>query len=220
MTISILMVLFTSAVLVITGLKKQPGIGIIAVLVVIALSIWLPGKGLSYIGLDAPDSWWLVAILGLVFGVIIQLFSISLLEPFSERITGEAHDHSIVENVKGSLPALIQWLLIVWIAVALLEEVVYRGFMMTETARIVGTGTLGVIINVLFTSTVFGLSHGYQNRAGIISTGVIGAVLALIFVSSSYNLWLAIFTHGFVDTVAIVLIYFDWDKHIRGVFLR
>ncbi len=220
MTVSILIVLLASALLVITGLIKQPGIGVIGTLVVIVLAIWLRGDGLAYLGLSAPDNWMLTVLLGLGLGIIIQLFSISLLEPLSERITGEPHDHSIVENVKGNWKALVQWLLVVWIFVALLEEVVYRGFLMTETAQIIGTGTLSVTFNVVFTSVVFGLSHGYQSRTGIISTAVVGAILAVIFVWSDYNLWLPIFTHGFIDTVAIVLIALDWDKHIRGIFYK
>jgi membrane protease YdiL (CAAX protease family) len=220
MTVSILLVLLTSALLVMTGLIKQPGIGVIGTLVAIILAIWLRGDGLPYLGLTAPDNWLLTVLLGLGLGIIIQLVSISLIEPVSERITGESHDHSIVEDVKGNWKALVQWLLIVWVFVALLEEVVYRGFLMTETARIIGTGALAVVINVAFTSLVFGLSHGYQSRTGIISTGVVGAILAVIFVWSDYNLWLPVFTHGFIDSVAIVLIAIDWDKHIRGLFYK
>lgn len=220
MTISILLVLLTSALLVITGLKKQPGIGVIVTLLVIGVATWLRGDGLTSLGLGMPAGWWQTVMLGLVLGIAIQLVSISLLEPLSERITGEAHDHSIVEGVKGNWKALLQWFLVVWIFVALLEELVYRGFLMTETVKIIGTGTLGVVVNIVFSSVVFGLSHGYQNRSGIISTGLIGAVLAIIFVLSGYNLWLAIFTHGFTDTVAIILIFLDWDKHIRGLVVE
>jgi uncharacterized protein len=104
----------------------------------------------------------------------------------------------------------------VWVLVALLEECVYRGFLMTEITWLLGTSTTMTIINVLFTSVVFGLSHGYQGKSGILSTTIVGGLLAIIFVWGEYNLWLPIFTHGFIDTVGISLIAIDGDKKIRN----
>lgn len=213
--ISVLLVLGASALLVVTGLKKQPGLGVIGALILIGLAVWLRGETLADLGFGPPASWWASILLGLVLGILIQLLSIALLEPLSEKLTNSAHDQSLVANVKGDWRALVQWLLVVWIFVALLEEGVYRGFLMTETAKVIGNGGFAVVLNILFSSAVFGLSHGYQNKAGILSTGVIGAILAIIFVLSGYNLWLAVFTHGFIDTVALGLIAVDGDKAIK-----
>ena len=141
-------------------------------------------------------------------------------EPLSEKLTNTKHDHSIVESVKGNWRALLQWLIIVWVLVAFLEEGIYRGFLMTEIASVIGDSNIANVINVLITSVVFGLSHGYQNRSGILSTGITGIALGSIFVLSDFNLWLAILTHGFIDTVGIILIAVDGDSYIREKIWR
>jgi membrane protease YdiL (CAAX protease family) len=135
-------------------------------------------------------------------------------------ITNTTHDHSLVAGVKGNWKAFIQWILIVWLFVALLEEGLFRGFLMTEISKIIGNSSGALLLNILFTSIVFGLSHGYQGRGGALSTGIVGVVLGSIFVLSEFNLWLAIFTHGFIDTVGIGLIAVDGDKYIRRMILK
>lgn len=218
--INVLIILATSILLVVTGLKKQPGIGVIGAVVIIALTLWFRKEGLSTIGFSQPDGWLKTITLGLALGVIIQLVTIVFIEPFSEKITGTTHDHSIVDNVKGSWPAFLQWMLIVWVFVAFLEEGIYRGFLMTEIAKLFGTGGIGISMNILLTAVVFGLSHGYQSRSGIVSTGLIGALLGIIFVASNFNIWLALFVHGFIDTIGIGLIAIDKDKEIRGILWK
>jgi membrane protease YdiL (CAAX protease family) len=216
--ISILLVLGASAMLVITGLKKQPGLGVIGALILIGLAYWLRGDSLSALGFTPPENWLATVLFGLVLGVVIQLFSIAILEPLSEKLTRSAHDQSLVADVKGNWMALLQWLLVVWVFVGFLEEGVYRGFLMTETAKVIGTGPVALVFSILFSSVVFGFSHGYQNKAGILSTGVIGALLAVIFGLSDFNLWLAIFTHGFIDTAALVLLATGKEEAIPRIF--
>ena len=193
---------------------------IIAVVLLIGITLWVRGQNLSAIGFGFPSSWGRTIFLGLVYGTVIQFFAVAFLEPWSEKITNTTHDHSIVENVKGNWLALVQWLVVVWLLVAFLEEGVYRGFLMTEISKLLGSGAGGSAINVLFTAIVFGLSHGYQNRCGIVSTCILGILLGIIFVLSGFNLWLAIFVHGFIDTVGIGLIAIDGDKTIQRVFWK
>lgn len=214
-TISLLLVLGITGILIASGLKKRPGIGVIGALIIAALSMWLRKEGLSAIGFSPPGNWATTILLGLGLGIAVQFISIIFIEPLSERITKDSHDHSIVEKVKGNWLAFVQWIIIVWVFVALLEEGLYRGFLMTEIAKMVGTSDVALAINVLVTSIIFGLSHGYQNRSGIVSTGVVGAILGSIFVLSDFNIWLAVFTHGFIDTVGISLIAIGKDKTLR-----
>jgi membrane protease YdiL (CAAX protease family) len=218
--ISLGLVLVVSALLAITGLKKQPGIGVIAAVVIIGLALWLRGRGLDSLGFRPPANWPATIGLGLALGAVIQLLTVALIEPLSEKLTRSKHDHSVVANVKGNWKALLQWVLMVWILVAFLEEAVFRGFLMTEITWLFGAGMIPLTGNVLFTALVFGLSHGYQNRCGMLSTGIVGALLGLIFVWNGFNLWLLIFVHGFIDTIGIGLIAVGGDRVIRGWFWR
>jgi membrane protease YdiL (CAAX protease family) len=213
--LSLLIIAVISILLAITGLKKQPGIGVIGAVVVIALTLLVRADGLDTIGFSHPASWLRTIFGGLVLGTIIQFITIIFIEPFSEKITNTTHDHSIVENVKGNWLSFVQWMLLVWVFVAFLEEGIYRGFLMTEFARIFGSGSIALAANILLTAVVFGMSHGYQSWSGIVSTGIVGAVLGVIFVASDFNIWLALFTHGFIDTTGIALIALEKDKEIR-----
>lgn len=214
-TVPILLVLAISAILIVTGLKKQPGIGILLAVFIIGITLWIRKDNLGYLGLYPPQDWISTIFWGLILGVVIQLVSVALIEPLSEKATKTYHDHSALESVKGNWKVFLQWMVIVWVVVVFLEEGIYRGFLMTEVSTILGKDLFGVVANIVLTSVVFGLSHGYQNRCGIISTGLIGIILGCIFVWSDFNLWLAIFTHGFIDTFGIGLIAINGDKYIR-----
>jgi uncharacterized protein len=213
--ISVSLVVAVSVLLIISGLKKQPGLGIVVVLVIIPLALWLRGDTLATLGFDPPENWGTTILLALALGTATQVLGVALIEPLSDKLSGTSHDLSIIENVRGNWRALLQWLLLVWLFVPVLEEGIYRGFLMTEIARVIGTGPVASLVNVLVSSLVFGLSHGYQGRSGIISTSLVGSVLGIIFILSGFNLWLAIFTHGFIDTVGLALIAVDGDKYIR-----
>jgi len=218
--VSLALVLGVSALLVATGLARRPGLGVLGALLVVALTLWLRGQGPAALGFVTPDAWWRTLLVALGLGLAIQLLSVALVEPWAERWTGEAHDHAIVDGVRGNWRAFGAWMLVVWLFVAPLEEVVFRGFLMTETARLLGAAPWATAANVVLGAAVFGLAHGYQGRSGVLSTGVAGALLGLVFVASDFDLWLAILTHGFIDTVGIALIAAGGDRVIRRRLAR
>ena len=213
--ISILAIIMISTLLIITGLKKQPGLGILGAVLIIILLLWAQGDSLFQIGFSPPKNWFSTILMGLGLGIIIQLLSVILIEPLSEKITHTSHDHSLIDAVKGNWKVFLQWMILVWVLVALIEEGVYRGYLMTELKNVLGFGMAAVTINLLFSSVVFGLSHAYQGQSGMLSTGFVGVILGVIFILSDFNLWLAIFTHGFIDTVGIGLIAIGFDEKLK-----
>ena len=212
---SVALVALVAALLVGTGLKKVPGLGVLASILVIGSVLWARGDGWAALGFAEPGSWWATVAIVAALGFALQALSVLLVEPLAERWTGVAHDHSVVAGVRGDWRAFGLWLLLVWLVVAPIEEIVFRGFLMTEIARIVGTGPWATLVNVVLASAVFGLAHGYQGRSGIVSTAVLGGVLGWVFVASGFDLWLAIFVHGFVDTVGLALVALGFDEGIR-----
>lgn len=212
---SLVLVAVVSSLLVAAGLRRQPGMGVLAALVAIAATLALRGEGPAAIGFGAPESWWMAIGGGLALGVALQLLAVAFVEPWAERVTGSRHDHGVLAGVAGSWRAYLLWLVVVWGLVVIVEEGVYRGFLMTELARALGTGPAALAASVLFTSVVFGLSHAYQGPAGIVSTGVVGAVLGTAFVASGFNVWLVVFTHGFVNTIGIGLVAAGFDQRVR-----
>ncbi|PKO05027.1 MAG: hypothetical protein CVU41_14040 [Chloroflexi bacterium HGW-Chloroflexi-3] len=214
-TIHLIIILVVSALLIFTGLKKQPGIGIFGAIIIIVLFMWVRGDPISQIGFAPPQNWIFTILMGLGLGLIIQLLSVILIEPLTEKFTNTKHDHSLVNAVKGNWKVFLQWMLMVWILVAVVEEGIYRGYLMTELKNLLGAGSIALVINLLYSSIVFGLSHGYQGSSGKLSTGIVGVVLGGIFILSDFNLWLVIFTHGFIDTIGIGLIAVDGDDYLQ-----
>ncbi len=214
-TIHLIILLVVSALLIISGLKKQPCIGILGANIIILLFLWPQGVPLSQIGFLPPQNWFTTIVIGLGLGLLIQLVAVILIEPFTENITKSKHDHSIIAAVKGNWKVFLQWMLMVWILVAVIEEGIYRGYLMTELKNLLGLGSVALIINLLYSSVVFGLSHGYQGNSGMLSTGIIGVILGIIFILSDFNLWLVIFTHGFIDTIGIGLIAIGGDEYLQ-----
>jgi len=203
-----------------SSIKRAPDFGLLASLGIIALLVWRRPGGLEQLGFAPIDNWPVVFVLCIALGVLISLLAIVVLEPLTERLTGKTHDISIVEFVRGDWKALTRLLALVWLLVAILEELIFRGFLMTEIAGLVGVDPAGLVINLLVTSILFGLAHWYQGPSGVISTGIVGVFLGLIFIWAGFNLWPVILTHGFIDTLALVLIYANLDKRLKHAIFK
>lgn len=195
------------AVLVYSGMRGVPGIGILVALVTVAVFvIWVNDEGLASIGFFSPDDWVSTVTLGIVAGILLQLLGVVIIEPISERVTGEAHDHSVLDGIKSSWSKLLLWIAVGWVMGGFVEEAVFRGLLIGETVGILGNGTLTVVAVVLASSVVFGLSHWYQGRAGALSTGVTSVFLGWLFVAQDFNIWASVIAHGTIDTVGLALI--------------
>jgi membrane protease YdiL (CAAX protease family) len=207
--------ILVSAVIVLTSFRRLPGIGVIAALVIIAITIWLRGDGLIGLGFFPPEDWGTTVLWSLLLGIAIQVASTLILEPFADKVTKSTTDHSAFEGLRGNLRNFLFVLVLVWILVAFMEEIIFRGYMMGEIAALIGTAQSALAVNVLVSSILFGLAHWYQGKSGALSTGIVGVLLGILFIASGYNLWLPILTHGFIDTVGLFLIYIDVDKSLK-----
>ena len=212
---SVVLVALVSALLVGTGLRKQPGLGVLGAVVAVGLVLWSRGEGLGALGFVAQASWGTTVGLALGLGVALQALAALLVDPLVEKLTGVRHDLSVLAGVQGNWRAFALWMLLVWLVVAPLEEAIFRGFLMTEIARVVGTSPWATLFNVALASAVFGLAHGYQGRSGMVGTALVGAVLGWVFVASGYDLWLVVFAHGFVDTIGIALVASGAEAALR-----
>ena len=216
----LVLIVLSTIFLVVSGIKRQPGIGIILTVILIGIAIWQRETSLAAMGFSAPENWLSTIMWGLLIGSALSLFSIIFVEPLVERWTGVPHDIQVVESVRGNLKALLTWLVVVWVLVAFLEETLYRGFLMTEIIKIIGDGNLAIVFNILLTSVIFGLSHSYQGKSGAWSTGIFGALIAVVFVWDDFNIWLPIFVHGCIDTVALVLISRGLDERLKNLIWK
>ncbi len=213
--LSLVLVVALSLVVILPGLLRAPGPGIVLGLLIVGVATWLRPGGLARLGLEPPASWAVSALAALGSGAGITLLTVGAIEPLVERWTGVAHDWSVVEGVRDSWGTLFQVVVMVWIFVAMIEELMFRGFLMLELKSLLGSSPVGLAINLLISSGVFGLAHAYQGPSGVWSTGLVGALLGGLFLASGFNLWLPILTHGFIDTFSLILMRLGWDRVLR-----
>jgi membrane protease YdiL (CAAX protease family) len=206
--------------LILTGMRKKAQVGILLTVALIIIASRLGLTSLAQIGFVPPENWPGTVLMGVLIGSGLSLLSIIVIQPLAEKITKQPHDVQIVAGVQGSWKGLLSWLIVIWTFVAFGEEMLFHGFMMSQLVKLLGTGSLAIMVNLLLTNVIFGLAHGYQGRSGIWSTGIIGICLSALYILSGFNLWLPIITHGVIDTVELILMSRGADQPLRELIWR
>jgi uncharacterized protein len=179
-----------------------PGLGAMLAFVWIAALFFIGKQRLALIGIARPSRWLKLIAWGLALAVVVQLMSGLAIEPFAQWVTHQAPDTSKLQGIVGNWRNLLIFLALLWLVGGLLEEVVFRGF-------IIGYGTL--VFGEKFkwwlavaSSVIFGFSHLYQGAGGVLLTGVVGFILASAYIVSRKNLPLTMLAHGFIDTISMI----------------
>ena len=169
-------------------------------------------------GFRRPASWPKLLGRTLVYGVVIQLTFTAIIEPGLSRLTGEPVDIGVFDGARGDFVSFLLLMGLGWLVGGFLEEFTFRGFIVGRVRWLLGSGIAATWIAVLAAAVPFGVAHLYQGITGMIATGMIGFVLGAVYVYHKFNLWYAVFTHGFINTVGIIVLYMDVDQDISGWF--
>lgn len=173
------------------------------------ISLRLRGLGWRSVGLVKPDSWGRTILLAVLSAIGLQLLSTYVTEPLITLFTHQPTDLSKFQPLVGNVKILGIYLLVIWTLAAFGEELVYRGYMMNRMADLGNRTTIAWAISLLAISTLFGLGHFYQGPTGVVDTAVTSLILGGLYFFSGRNLWLPILTHGFSNTLAALLIFFN-----------
>lgn len=146
-----------------------------------------------------------------LFGTGFFLLYYYVFIPIVTSITGEPMDFSVFEPYKGNLPAIASLFILIWASAAFAEEIVFKGYLMTQFAKFFGSSKISLVINILLFGFIFGWIHAYQGISGQILSGFAGMLYAIIFHIRKNDLWFNIAIHGFFDTIALVFIYNGWS---------
>jgi len=166
---------------------------------------------LKSIGFKRPKNLFILSILSVFCGVLIELTIEILLNPLIEKLTHSKIDLS--EVVLSSIGNYLTWIVIGFVIGGLLEEILFRGFLITRISNTLNGNKTGDFLALFVTTSLFGLCHFYQGWSGVISTGLIGFLFGTIFLAFNKNLWYSILTHGFVNMTALTILYFGYyDK--------
>jgi len=217
--LSIIVVLapaLTKLLLIVSGAMDRTGAaaerfawwGIVVSMLLIWFILWSRGDRPSTIGLGRPASWPRTILLALgvmVCAVVVAQLAQQLVSPLTD---GQGPDISRFDRIRGNPGVLIGNLLSVWFNSAFGEELIWRGFLLTRLAHVMGGSRRALWGSVAFSSVLFGMLHVYQGFAGVVTTGMIGLVFCVFFVLLKRNLWALIFAHGLMHLMSFTAIYF------------
>jgi len=161
------------------------------------------------VGLHLNRSWTWTLLLGLAFGIVIETFQLLVTEPVVAKLTGAKPDLSDFQALVGNIPLALVALALAWTLAAIGEELVYRGYLMNRMADLGRHSRAACIVSTIVVSLVFGFGHMDQGIGGQVVESFSGLWLALLYLGTGRNLAVPIVAHGVVDTIDIVLIYFD-----------
>jgi len=159
------------------------------------------------VGLRRPDRWLATIGLALLIGIGYQALDIFFIAPLLQRLTGEAVDLSLFNDLRGNVLLLTVYLAVSWTEAAFIEELFFRGYLLNRITDLAGRQRVGVTIALLGNALIFGIAHAYQGVTGVVDTALAGFVLGLLYLLGRRNLWLPILAHGIIDTVGFLLIY-------------
>jgi membrane protease YdiL (CAAX protease family) len=168
----------------------------------------LRARGLRWrsVGLRLPPRWPRALAAGLGGGVLLQAALTLLVDPLLKWAGVRAPQVEGVANMaSGGVLSLLATLLLVWIVGGLLEEMCFRGYLLSRIQGL-AAGRSGAVLAVVLSSAYFGLSHWYQGPGGAIEAAVTGAAFGAAYVLGGYNLFLPIVLHAAVDTAGVALL--------------
>jgi uncharacterized protein len=95
----------------------------------------------------------------------------------------------------------------VWLFAAFGEEILYRGFVMTRIAQLLGQGRAAWIAAVFLQAVPFALTHAYQGPVGMVAVFVLAVITGAGTVLWGRGLWPAMIAHGPQDTLGFFALY-------------
>ena len=159
------------------------------------------------IGFARYHTWTMTLMLGMAYGLGLELFDLFGKQPLLTRFLGKPPDLSGFPAVRGNLKYALLIVVVIWVLAAFGEELVYRGYLMNRVADLGRDTRTAWIFSLLLTSVLFGFSHYGQGLTGILEEGSDGLILGLVYIVYRRNLAIPIVAHGVCDTIDIALLF-------------
>ena len=135
----------------------------LVLLAMAAASLAVRRQGLGSLGLRRVPAGPLV-LRTLGFAVVWTGVQLGLLMPLANHVSGTHQDLSAFADVEGSLPVLLLFLALSWTLAAFVEELAFRGYLLTRMREALGAGAWATAVAVVASSLLFGSVHSEQGR--------------------------------------------------------
>ncbi|HEV8523802.1 MAG TPA: CPBP family intramembrane glutamic endopeptidase [Terriglobales bacterium] len=179
------------------------------------ISLRLRDGGWKTVGLTQPRSWGRTIGIALAAAVFLQLVSEYVTVPLVTHWTHRPPDLSSFKPIIGNVKAALAAFALIWTFAAFGEEMVYRGYLLTRAADLGGRSNAAYWLGLAYVTVLFGFGHYYQGAAGVVDTAVSSMVFGAAYLLYGRNLWVPILAHGFSDTIALLLVFFNLVPELR-----
>ena len=112
--------------------------------------------------------------------------------PLANHVSGTHQDLSGFADVEGNLLLLLVFVALSWTLAALVEELAFRGYLLTRMREALGAGAWATVVAVLASSLLFGSVHSEQGAIGVLVVSldaVAFSVLRLRYRTSGLRSW-------------------------------
>lgn len=177
--------------------------------------------GFRRIGASWPESWPSTFAAGLALGVLLFLLGQTTLGPIA-RYLEDALGGGYVEaasNVDftdwrvylGSLAVSI-------FTAGLLEEFVYRGYLLNQIAARVSNSILRWPLTIIIVNLAFAIWHFHWGLAGMVFAFEMGVALSIIYLVIGRRLWPIIIAHALYDIAIFTLRFLEISAPLPKIF--
>ncbi len=184
--------------------------GTLAVISAFTAASWrLAARGSSWqaIGVQLPESWVRTIIWVIVLYAASALLQLCVVRPLSNAYHWPTLDLSRFSGLRGNAIALAGWLALAWITAAIGEELLFRGYLMTQLLAALGGGRWAIGAAVVIQAALFGVAHAYLGLRGVVTAGCVGLIYGIVYLCNGRNLAPLILAHGLTDSLSLVAIY-------------
>lgn len=189
---------------------KSPGFWIIIGNSLFVISILLLNKQAgewtwSNLGFARQKTWWHPTLIGV--GLMCAIFFLSVyVQPYFLEL-GPQRDLSHLLGIRQNKQVLILALFLVWITAALIQELIFRAFLINSLDIFLGRNKWSTWVAVFISAVIFGLLHAWQGIGGMLFTGIIGLIFGIAYILNDRRILPLILAHGLIDTISLVGIY-------------
>ncbi|MBA2953233.1 CPBP family intramembrane metalloprotease [Nocardioides sp. MAH-18] len=171
-----------------------------------ALSLVARREGPASLGLRRPTHARRLVLAMLVFALVWAPVHVALLDPVVNHLTGERQDTSDFAELQGNVALLLLLVVLSWTLAAFVEELAFRGYVLTRTAEAGGGGRSATVAAIAVSAVLFGLIHTEQGLVGVVLATVDGVAFAVLRLVHR-TLWAPVLAHGFGNTIGFVTFF-------------
>ena len=177
----------------------------LVLLAMAAVSLLVRRQGVATLGFARIGGWSLVGKMAL-FAVIWSVFQLVVTMPIANHVSGQRQDLSAFEDLQGNAGLLVALIALGWVLGGLVEELAYRGYLLTRFREACGSGRIALVVAVLASSMLFGFAHSEQGVIGVLVVTLDGIYFSVLRFHYA-TLWASVLAHGFNNTIGFLAFF-------------